>query len=61
MKQKLVDKLRLEGKTLTWFWQTKIKETCNIGYSTFANQIGPVLSLRSDVRKIIENYIEESE
>lgn len=54
-------KLKSDHHSFTWFWETKIKDTCHIGYSTLINQLGPVSKLRSDVGTIIENYIQKSE
>lgn len=55
LKDKLLEKL--DGRTADSFYQKHIKESCNIGYGTFMNQVDKRSTMRGDVKQQIQKFI----
>lgn len=54
MKEKLLEKL--DGRPLSHFWKNNIKENCGITYPTFVSQLHGTTNMRSDVKKIVQDF-----
>ena len=52
--------LKKDGRSIKWFYDTKIKNIVDIGYSGLTAQLNGYANLSEDVKKEIETYISEN-
>lgn len=57
MKEKLLKKL--DGETVISFYKKKIKVPCEITYQAFVSQLNGTSTMRSDVKKTVQDFISE--
>jgi len=53
--------LKEDGRSIKWFYDSKIKDKVDIGYSGFAAQLNGYASLSDDVKVIIVEFMSEND
>lgn len=57
MKQQLLNKLKLDSRSLSWFWKKNVEKQCGIMYATFMNQLSGRGKIRKDVLEAIKEFL----
>lgn len=59
MEKEFKEFLKKNGQSLKWFYDEKIKDEIDIGYSGFAGQLNGYAPIGKDTEKIILKFMEE--